>query len=234
MSDEPAITDALRRSALYRLLAMAFSYPIPARLESVAAGSRQAAAEAPAELRGALHRLGDAAGNADAGALAGEHVALFQREVRCPPYEGAYGPAQLAGKAALLADVAGFYRAFGLEPAAGQPEVEDHVCAELEFVSGLALKEAWAIAESQTEGLEVTLAAQRAFLMDHLARWSAAFAGRVTTAAAPGFYPAAAALLQAWLEADCARLDIAPQPIEGVNEAEAGALACPLAPPTEA
>jgi TorA maturation chaperone TorD len=135
----------------------------------------------------------------------------------------------MAGKAALLADVAGFYRAFGLEPAAGQPEVEDHVCAELEFMSVLALKEAWAIAGRHTEGLEVTLAAQRAFLTDHLARWAGAFARRVTAAAAPGFYPAAAALLQAWIDADCARLQIAPVALEGVTEAEAGAFTCPMA-----
>jgi len=234
MNGEPAITVALQRSAVYRLLATAFAYPTTARLEAVAAGGRRAAAGAPAELRGVLERLADTAEAADTAALAGEHVALFQREVRCPPYEGAYGPAQMAGKAALLADVAGFYRAFGLEPAAGQPEVEDHVCAELEFMSVLALKEGWAIAESQAEGLEVTLAAERAFLTDHLGRWSEVFAERVTAAAAPGFHPAAATLLRAWLQADCRRLDLAPRALEGVNAAEAGALACPLAPPGEA
>ncbi len=95
-------------------------------------------------------------------------------------------------------------------------------------MSALALKEAWATAERQPEGLEVTVAAQRAFLTDHLARWSGAFAERVTAAAAPGFYPAAAALLQAWLEADCARLEIAPPVLEGVNEAEEAAFTCPM------
>jgi putative dimethyl sulfoxide reductase chaperone len=234
MSGEPAVTVALRRSAFYRLLAGAFAYPTPPRLAEVAAAAGEAAVTAPAELRGALHRLAHAAASVDVGALAGEHVALFQREVRCPPYEGAYGLAQMAGKAALLADIAGFYCAFGLEPAAGQPEVEDHVCAELEFMSILTLKEAWAIAERQTEGLEVTVAAQRAFLTDHLARWSGAFAERVTAAAAPGFHPAAAAVLRAWLEADCARLDIAPRALEGVNEAEPGGFGCPLAPAAEA
>jgi DMSO reductase family type II enzyme chaperone len=234
MSAEPLVAGALHRAALYRMLATAFSYPTPARLKALALGVRQAAAETSAALRGALGRLADTAGHADVGTLAAEHVALFQREVRCPPYEGAYGPAQMAGKAALLADVAGFYRAFGLGPAAGQPEVEDHVCAELEFMSVLALKEAWALAGGQTEGLEVTRAAQRAFLTDHLGRWSESFAGRLTAAAAPGLYPAAAALLQAWIAADCARLGIAPRPLEGVQEAEAGTFTCPLARPAPA
>jgi DMSO reductase family type II enzyme chaperone len=233
MSLEPAVTAALARSALYRLLAAAFADPTPARVEALAQGARQVAAAAPADLHDGLQRLAAATVDADVGDLTAEHVALFQREVRCPPYEGAYGPAHMAGKAALLADVAGFYRAFALEPAAGLPEVEDHMCAELEFMSVLALKEAWAIARGHGEGLEVTLAAQRAFLTDHLGRWTGAFAARLTATAAPGFYPAVAALLQAWIDADGARLGLAPSPIEGVNEAEAGAFACPLAPPAD-
>jgi DMSO reductase family type II enzyme chaperone len=231
VSLEPAVTAALVRSALYRLLATAFADPTPVHLEALAQGARQVAAAAPAGLRDGLQRLAAATVGADVGDLTAEHVALFQREVRCPPYEGAYGPAQMAGKAALLADIAGFYRAFALEPAAGRPEVEDHICAELEFMSVLALKEGWAIARGDGEGLEVTLAAQRAFLTDHLGRWTGALAARLTATAAPGFYPAAAALLKAWIDADCARLGLAPRPIEGVHEAEASAFACPLVPP---
>jgi putative dimethyl sulfoxide reductase chaperone len=233
MSLEAAVTMALRRSALYRLLALAFAYPTPPRLAAVTAAATDAAAGGATEVADALRRLAEAAPAADVAALAGEHVALFQRQVRCPPYEGAYGPLQMGGKAAVLADVAGFYLAFGLEAADGQPEVEDHICAELEFMSALTLKEAWAVTEGQAEGLEVTLAAQRAFLTDHLGRWTSAFAKRLAAAAAPGFYPAAAASLRAWLDADCARLGVAPVALEGVNEAEAGAFDCPMAPPPD-
>jgi DMSO reductase family type II enzyme chaperone len=230
MSVEPAATVALRRAAVYRLLAVAFAYPTPPRLESVAGAAWTAAVTAPAELRGALRRLADAAAGADDTSLAGEHVALFQRQVRCPPYEGAYGPPQMGGKAALLADVGGFYRAFALEPAASQPEVEDHVCTELEFMSALALKQAWALMEGHTEGLAITRDAARTFLADHLARWGPAFADRLAAVAAPAFYPAAAVALKAWLEAECAHLNVAPAPLEGVTEAEAAPFACPMAP----
>lgn len=229
MSLDLAITVALRRAAIYRLLAVAFAYPTAPRLESVAMAAWEAAVTAPAELRVALRRLADAAGGADETSLAAEHVALFQRQVRCPPYEGAYGPPQMAGKAALLADVAGFYRAFALEPAGGQAEVEDHVCAELEFLSALAVKEAWAVAEGHAEGLAVTRDGARAFLRDHLGRWGPAFAGRLVAVAAPGFYPAAAAVLAAWLEAEGARLHVAPAHLEGVTEAEEASFTCPRA-----
>ena len=229
MSEDLAIVVPLRRAAIYRLLSLALAYPTPPRLQAVATESARVSVGAPAALAGGLRRLAEAARRADAETLAAEHIALFQRQHRCPPYEGAYGPPRLAGKATLLADVAGFYRAFGLEPAAGQPEVEDHVCAELEFMSVLALKEAWALGEDAADMLDVTRAAARSFLTDHLGRWGAAFAARVRETVAPGVLPAAAALLAAWLDAECARLEVAPSPLEGVSEAESGAFACPMA-----
>jgi DMSO reductase family type II enzyme chaperone len=229
MSDERPITEALRRASVYRLLALAFAYPTSPRMAAVATASGESGGPAGAELA----RLAEAAGGADVAMLAGEHVALFQREVRCPPYEGAYGPPQMAGKAVLLADVAGFYRAFALEPAEGQPEVEDHVCAELEFMSVLAFKEAWALAESLGEALEVTRDAQRAFLGEHLGRWAPAFAERLAAAATSGFYPIAAAALRSWLDTEHARLGVSPAPLEGVCQAEDTAFTCPVAAPEE-
>lgn len=233
-SAELPVIAALARAAVYRLLALAFMYPTAPRLAEVAAGAHEAAARAEAPVRDALALLADAARGADVEALADEHVTLFQRQVRCPPYEGAYGPPQLAGKAAVLADVAGFYRAFGLEPSEGQPEVEDHVCAELEFMSVLALKEAWALAEDHPEGLAITRDAARAFVGDHLGRWSGPFAARVLAAASPGVHAAAASLLSAWLAAECLGLGVTPRPLEGVTEADTTAFECPMAPATDA
>jgi TorA maturation chaperone TorD len=230
MNRESTIARALRRAAVYRLLAAAFAYPTPARLDGVRTAARMAETDEPAELARALHALAEVAHGADPDTVAAEHVTLFQRAVPCPPYEGAYGPPQLSGKATLLADVGGFYRAFALEPAEAQPEVEDHVCAELEFMSALALKEAWAVAERHSDGLLVTRDAQRAFLRDHLGRWGAVFAGRVTETASPGYYHAAAAALRAWLEAECRRLDVVPDPLTGVRQAEDAPFRCPMAP----
>jgi DMSO reductase family type II enzyme chaperone len=228
VNPEDAAALALHRSAVYRLLALAFADPTPARLAEIVTVARTAATAARDDVQRALGRLADAAADGDAAMLAGDHLALFQRPVGCPPYEGAYGPPRMGGKGALLADVAGFYRAFGLEPAAGQPEVEDHVCAELEFMSVLAFKEAWAIAEEHADGRAITGDAQRAFLRDHLGGWASAFAARVDDAA-PGFYLAAAALLRAWVTADCARLDVQPAPREGVIEADESPFTCPMA-----
>ena len=232
MSDE-LVLGALRRGAIYRVLSLAFAYPTPARLQAVADAAALGATTAAVAVAPALERLATASRAATAEALASEHVALFQRQLRCPPHEGAYGPPQMAGKSALLADVAGFYLAFGLEPAAGQPEAEDHIGAELEFMSALALKEAWALSGDETAGLEVTRAAQRAFVLEHLGRWAPVFAERLAVEAESGLLVAAAALLRVWLDAECARLDVTPARLDGVSVAEETPLTCPMAPAEE-
>jgi len=229
---EREVAGALRRGAVYRLLALTWAYPTPARGEAIAASARAAAddASAPA-VRAPLERLAEAAARAEVTALGVEYVNLFDRAVPCPPYEGAYATPQLSGKAAQLADVAGFYRAFGLEPGAWQPDLEDHIGAELEFMSALALKEAWALAEDLPDHAAVTRDAERAFLADHLGRWCLAFAGQVDTTAVCALYKEAAALLVAWLGAEADRLGVLLGPVATPLPSEEGAFTCPMAAP---
>jgi len=211
---DAAVEQALTRAAIYRLLGRAFGYPTASVLEELARLSALVAeqpATAPA-IRDPLARLAATAREVDPGALAAEYVFLFDRQVRCPPYEGAYGDApQMAGKSAELADIAGFYTAFGLAPAATYPDMEDHIAAELEFMSALALKEAYAVAEGHTEGLAVTREAQVGFLTDHLGRWADTFAGEVRSATPVPYYAAAADVLTTWVRAEIEALGATPR-----------------------
>lgn len=70
-----------------------------------------------------------------------------------------------------MADIAGFYQAFGFRTGGAVRERPDHLAVELEFMSVLALKEALALAHGNTEQAEICLDAQRKFLVDHLACW---------------------------------------------------------------
>jgi DMSO reductase family type II enzyme chaperone len=208
-----AVAHALARSGVYRLLGRAFGYPTLGVLEELTAvGTRLTAMrEAPEGIREPLARFTTAAREASPSTLADEYVFLFDRQVRCPPYESAYGEApQMAGKSAELADVAGFYAAFGLAPAAARPDMEDHVAAELEFLSVLALKEAYARAEGDADGLEVIRRAQVTFLTDHLGQWAEAFAHRLTAATPLPYYAAAADLLAVWTLTEIATLGATP------------------------
>ncbi len=70
-----------------------------------------------------------------------------------------------------MADIAGFYQAFGFRTGSVVRERPDHLATELEFMYLLALKEAYAEQHSLYEMVEICVDAQRKFLQDHLARW---------------------------------------------------------------
>ncbi|MBI2159559.1 MAG: molecular chaperone TorD family protein [Candidatus Rokubacteria bacterium] len=225
---------ALGRAAVYRLLGGAFVSPTPARLEELALAAATAVTSFKGRLSDKLARFAIAASEADPVATANEHVFLFGRQVRCSPYESAYsGLSPFGDKTARLADVAGFYEAFGVGPAAAQPDMEDHVGAELEFMSALALKEAWALGEGRGEAAQITRGAEVAFLGDHLGRWAEAFAAQVEAATPLPFYTAAASLLTAWIAAEVEALGAAPSRVGAPDALDADAaepFTCPMAP----
>jgi TorA maturation chaperone TorD len=163
---------------------------------------------------------------------------LVPRE--CPPYETEYHPSSEAfSRAQQLADIAGFYRAFGIEPASAIPERPDHIALELEFMAFLLLKKRLALAmpEHGLEGADraaVCEAAQRSFLRDHLAWWVPAFARGLRRKAGEGFYAAVGEVLAAFLPAERGRFDVpAPRtPLQPAfierPEEQAGCASCPL------
>lgn len=73
-----------------------------------------------------------------------------------------------------MADVAGFYKAFGVAVDEGSESGErvDHISAELEFMNLLAVKESLALQENQGIHADTCRDASRAFLRDHLGRFA--------------------------------------------------------------
>ncbi len=239
MSGERPIQERLERASLYRLLGGALARPRAERLAGLAAAAETLAIVLEPAVAEPLVRFAAAARETDAVAVGDEYVFLFDRDAKVPPYEGAWEDApQLAGKAALLADVAGFYAAFGLVPGVAEPDVEDHIAAECEFMSALALKEAYALAEGDHEGIVVTRAAQSRFVGDHLGRWSGTFADALRDASPLPYYGALADLLGAWMKAEIERLGATPSVVLGRSGydpiQEADTFSCPMAAPEPA
>jgi TorA maturation chaperone TorD len=156
----------------------------------------------------------------------------------CPPYETEYYPTQETfARSQQMADIAGFYRAFGIEPARSSPERPDHLALELEFMAFLLLKkrEALAAADSDPEAAEraqICDQAQRDFFRDHLAWWVPTFAAGLRHKARGGYHGALAAALAAWVPDECRRLGIesvlrpaGPELIEKPDE-QSGCAAC--------
>jgi TorA maturation chaperone TorD len=158
----------------------------------------------------------------------------------CPPYETEYYPTQeIFGRAQQMADIAGFYRAFGIEPSRSSPERPDHLGLELEFLAFLLLKKRLALAAldhdpEAAEQASVCKEAERAFFRDHLAWWVPVFGAGLRRKASGGYLQALADVLAVWVPAECRRLGIQavlrparPELIEEPEE-QSGCAACPL------
>lgn len=143
----------------------------------------------------------------------------------CPPYETEYIDGKLSfQRAQHMADVGGFYRAFGMEPVASRPERPDHIALELEFMAILIGLESRA---ADAEQIEVCRDAQAQFLKSHLAWWVPSFARLLLKENPDGFYAAVGRFLSALLPAERALLGVTachqpaePSPLERPEECE--------------
>ncbi|MBM3881753.1 MAG: hypothetical protein FJ387_18850 [Verrucomicrobia bacterium] len=247
---------ALARAFLYRFLAQAFAHPTRAAWDWLACtDTRQAlraavqdldlASTAPPALRAVAERL--------LGQLTGEGFASFHTAYlaafghaargRCPLNEIEYGDLKADGlfQPHRLADLAAFYRAFGLEVAGDAGERHDHLGLELEFMCVLAAQEAYALEHRLgTEALTVNADAQRAFLRDHLGRWTPAFTRRLADTVNASALSPLAHFTRLFLESECARCGVPPgssdlllRPVDESAESLCAACGVPAAPPSD-
>jgi len=142
---------------------------------------------------GAIGRALEAARIADPEAWRAEHTRLFDGSGACPMNETVH---IRRDKGAILADVAGFYRAFGWR-AVERGEKLDCLVTELEFAAVLLAMLAEAERAGSPERAEVTLAALRSFFADHLGEWLPLFCERLRETAALGLFLDAAEALEA-------------------------------------
>ena len=123
-----------------------------------------------------------------------------------PPHEMEYVNEKLTfQRTHHLADIAGFYQAFGLQTRLEYPDRQDHIVMELEFMAFLIGMERQATGEAgpeSAEHAEVCRHAQGRFLSEHLAWWTPAF-GRILAHEHPqSYYAAVGTLLAAFIPAE--------------------------------
>lgn len=153
----------------------------------------------------------------------------------CPPYEAEYCPSKDANqRAARMADVAGFYHAFGFAVDRKYPERPDHVALEVEFISLLHEKYLRTANPSQQESCDEAL---KHFMTDHILRWVPSFAQRLATRSeivswpddpSTTYMPGVALVLETWVELERLHCGLPDQPWrpEPVLDAEPEAGSC--------
>jgi DMSO reductase family type II enzyme chaperone len=137
-----------------------------------------------------------------------------------PSYETEYGPRHVFQQTQNLADLAGFYRAFGLEVSQKQGERLDHIAVELEFMGFLAYKEYYASKNHGEDKAQICRDAQEKFLKENLGRWAPIFFKLLKKRVTKGFYYRIGAITDAFLSMEMRLFKVHPQPIEEIQPQE--------------
>ena len=230
-----ALDLALCRATIYSALALAFRPPTETNISRIVEPKNTAAladaaafldSDGKSALVAAIETVARA-GRVRVAALASSYRALFGHTARgaVAPYETEYGNEALFQQPQELGDLMGFYSAFGLTVKFAEHERADHISYECEFLSFLAMKEAYAMEHGDSAMLSETRKAERLFLRDHLGRFLPAFANKLVRATNPhpyplplgegegegdfpGFYSALAELGLKYIALECARFGV--------------------------
>jgi putative dimethyl sulfoxide reductase chaperone len=216
--------EALARAFLHRFLAKAFEYPTSegwlwlTNQQTLEAVWSALDASVPGSTLPLRERVREFLRHVQAESFdrfLEDHIATFGHAARgpCPCNEIEYGDlkADPLFQPHRLADLAAFYHAFGLDVAADATERHDHISVELEFMSVLAAKEAFALECQLIDGQwALCRDAQKMFLREHLGRWTPAFTQRLAKAAGVGALGALAALTGEWIITECHRFGLEP------------------------
>ena len=208
------IQQALWRASVYEFLAHAFAYPDDERVAALQESATEVLASG-----GSIPVMRAAAIAKEAGReyLETAYVSLttFSSSPDAPAFESAYFGSDAQQQTQRMADIAGFYRAFGVDATAGgfRP---DELPVELEFMAYLCRKEAYAEEHLGAPRAGQARKAQRMFLEEHLGCWGAVF-GRKVAAQAPiaHFYQVAGETLAYWIGRECTTAGVTPQEVSG-------------------
>lgn len=136
-----------------------------------------------------------------------EYLCIFDIGGKISPYETEYLTEKISRKPFELADIAGFYSAFGfgINEDNDKKESVDHISVELEFMAILAWKEEYARENQQEENLKIVQDARMKFLKEHLARWGFFFRRRIRELECDDFYKGLGGILEYLLNLECER-----------------------------
>jgi len=229
------MADDLARECLYRYLALALSDPHSSEWQAILDSDNQRLACQSADLLRADAECTTAA--LGFGELSPQHLDLrpVVNELRkpladirddynrvfglvpareCPPYETEYhSSVETFFRSQQLADIAGFYRAFGIEPGREAAERPDYLPLELQFMAFLLLKKRLAAVDGDTgaeEHARICAETECTFFREHLAWWAPSFAAGLRRKAAEGLYDHLASLLAAFLTIERQRFELPP------------------------
>jgi DMSO reductase family type II enzyme chaperone len=195
---------ALARADVYRLLSTAFIYPGKEELESL----RELAADVedsinllPYDIKEEYLAFSRNIAKADAEDLKPEYTELFLTRMFCPPSETVYGKNSF-NTPNILGDISGFYKAFGFRLSGKAEVAHDNIAVELEFMSFLELKIAYALEQEMEANLDICQSAKKRFLAEHIGRWIWVFGQNLVARSSEDYFKSLGQLICKFIDAE--------------------------------
>ncbi|HHT9118949.1 MAG TPA: TorD/DmsD family molecular chaperone [Candidatus Hypogeohydataceae bacterium YC41] len=231
-SNEERAKKALARSILYGFLSRGFAYPTEEGLKEIKTGAtarelKDSASCLGEELLDSVESLCEALEREIAPLglrdMEGGYNRLFSMGLLCPHHETFYASAHVFMKSQDMADIRGFYEAFGFRLSEKEKELADFIGTELEFMYVLCFKEYHAIEKGAVDKANICRETQAKFLEGHLGTWAEAFSKTLSSVAHMDYFITLAKLLKECIDFDCRYLGVSPKrvvlPEEGWKQA---------------
>jgi putative dimethyl sulfoxide reductase chaperone len=239
VKDSPAVERALNRSKMYLLFSWSLLYPEDEEfLDYLQCGEFVEDGRAALEgMRASLDGLGGERAKQKIAALQkqfdqieklvsaecvnwqltdlqSEHRRVFTNVITldCPPYETLFGNDHVFAQSHVMGDIAGFYKAFGVELSKDIHERLDHLSVEFEFMHFLTYKESYSRCHDGIEKTEIVVEAQKKFVKNHIGRWVPLFCRMLAKKADSGLFKLIADSMSDWMDFEVAFLGVTPQP----------------------
>jgi len=239
IKDSPAVERALNRSKLYLLLSWSLLYPEDdefldylqcgefvedgrAALDALQTALDNLGGERAKQKIGLLRKhfdhierlVGSECVNWQLSDLQTEHRRVFSNVITldCPPYETLFGNDHVFAQSHVMGDIAGFYKAFGVELSKDIHERLDHLSVEFEFMHFLAYKESYSRCHDGAEKTQIVVDAQKKFVKNHIGRWVPLFCRMLVKKADSGLFKMVADMTLDWMDFEAAFLNVTPQP----------------------
>ena len=239
IKDSPAVERALNRSKMYLLFSWSLLYPEDEEfLDYLQCGEFVEDGRAALEgMRASLDGLGGERAKQKIAALQkqfdqieklvsaecvnwqltdlqSEHRRVFTNVITldCPPYETLFGNDHVFAQSHVMGDIAGFYKAFGVELSKDIHERLDHLSVEFEFMHFLTYKESYSRCHDGIEKTEIVVEAQKKFVKNHIGRWVPLFCRMLAKKADSGLFKLIADSMSDWMDFEVAFLGVTPQP----------------------
>ncbi len=239
VKDSPAVERALNRSKMYLLFSWSLLYPEDEEfLDYLQCGEFVEDGRAALEgMKAALDGLGGERAKQKIASLQkqfdqieklvsaecvnwqltdlqSEHRRVFTNVITldCPPYETLFGNDHVFAQSHVMGDIAGFYKAFGVELSKDIHERLDHLSVEFEFMHFLTYKESYSRCHDGIEKTDIVVEAQKKFVKNHIGRWVPLFCRMLAKKADSGLFKLIADSMSDWMDFEVAFLGVTPQP----------------------